>query len=550
VLSGKVVTGENVKLACRRHLEDLDSGQARGLWWDEAEVQDSIDFFPAALVHWKGELGPRQGHPIGDPVVLTDWESFCIGSAFGWKRWDERREIWKRRFTKVYVEVAKKNGKTLIAAGVGLRLAFFDDEPGADVYSAATKRDQAKISWNDAHKARNASRDLQKMIKVSISNSVLYDPETGSRFEPLGKDSDTSQGINVHGAIIDELHVHADSDLYDNIETATAARVQPMIFIITTAGVKRDSIWWDVRSDVMAVLEGRAQDDTVFGYIASLDDEDDPWDESNWIKANPNLGHSVHIEQLRETAAQAERSPARQAAFFRFRLNMVSSSSVKAIDMREWMKPQNIRPPEPQPGWGCYGGLDLASVRDLTALVLLFRDEHEDYHVLSRFWCPMEGIEERSRRDGVPYDRWVKEGYLIATEGDVTDYEAVAAELNELAKTYAIGEIAYDRWNATQLVTQLGLDGAAMVPITQTYGQLSAPWKEIERLTLEGMLRHGGHPILRWMAENVELEMDPYENVRPSKRKSSERIDGMIALDMAVGRWLTWGMEPGVGRAY
>ena len=549
VLNGTIITGETVKLACRRHIEDLEIGEARGLSWDVQEAEDSIDFFPAALRHWKGEMGPRPGHPIGDPVNLTPWEAFVIGCAFGWKRWDERRQMWKRRFTLVYIEVGKKNGKTLLAAGVGLRLAFFDDEPGADVFSAATKRDQAKLSWKDAHQAVKASHDLRKMIKVSLTNSTLLDPLTESKFEPLGKDSDSSQGINVHGAIIDELHVHTDGELWDNIESATASRVQPMLFVITTAGVRRESIWWDRRSDVMSVLEGRVNDDTVFGYIATLDKDDDPWDEANWIKANPNLGASVHIEQLRDAAAMAERSPARQTAFFRFRLNIPQSSSLKALDMREWMKAANSRPAEPQPGWGCYAGLDLASVRDLTALILAFRDEVGDYHILPFFWCPKEGIEQRSRQDGVPYADWVRDGYLIATEGDVTDYRAVSVKLNELAAEYAIGEIAYDRWNATQLVTELQLAGASTVPITQTYGHLSAPWKEIERLVLEGMLRHGGNPVLRWMAENVELEMDPYENVRPSKRNSAERIDGMIALDMAIGRWLLWGAEPGVGIA-
>jgi phage terminase large subunit-like protein len=297
------------------------------------------------------------------------------------------------------------------------------------------------------------------------------------------------------------------------------------------------------------VVEGTVEDDTIFAYVATLDDDDDPWDEANWIKANPNLEKSVWTQDLREAAARAQRSPAAQTAFFRFRLNMPSSSSIKGLDMRFWDSPENSRPPEPQRGWGCYAGLDLASVRDLTALVLAFRDDEDVYHIVCHFWCPREGIEERSRVDGVPYDVWERQGFLTATEGDITDYASVEAKLNELAVQYSIGEIAYDRWNATQLVTNLMIEGANVVPVTQNFAHLSAPWKEIERLVLEGMLRHGGNPVLRWMAENVELEMDPFGNVRPSKRTSSERIDGMVALDMAIGRWIVWGEAPAMGRA-
>lgn len=540
VLDGKIVTGRLVRAACARHLKDLTNGHLRGLAFDVDEAQDAIDFYPAAMVHWQGQTGP---------VVLAPWQQFVIGSAFGWQRWDERRGIWKRRYKIVYVEIGKKNGKTLMAAGIGLRLAFFDDEPGAKVFSAATKRDQAKLSWDDSRRAVDANPDLKARIKIREASSILYHAESGSKFEPLGKDSDVSQGLNPHGSIIDELHVHADRELYDNLETAMASRIQPMIFIITTAGVKKTSIWWDIRTDVARVVQGVFEDDTVFGYIATLDDDDDPWDEANWIKANPNLGESVFVEELREAAARAERVPSAQTAFFRLRLNMPVSADIKGLDLREWDKPANSATPVITPGQGCYAGLDLASLKDLTALVLAFRAPDGSYDIEPYFWCPEEGIAERSRMDNVPYDIWVRDGYLIPTPGDITDYTFVEAKLNELAVKYPIGEVAYDRWNATQLVTNLTIAGANCVPILQNFANLNAPWKEVERLVLEGMLRHGGHPILRWMAENVELEMDPYGNVRPSKRVSGERIDGMIALTMAIGRWMTWGDAPASGYA-
>lgn len=540
VLDGKHVVGEKVRAACKRHLEDLRTGHLRGLAWDVDEAEDAISFFPAAMRHWQGQTGP---------VVLEPWQRFVIGSAFGWQRWDERRQRWRRRFRLVYVEIGKKNGKTLLAAGVGIRLAFFDDEPGAKVYSAATTRDQAKLSWSDALRAVRSNPDLKKRIKIALSTSVLYNEETGSQFAPLSRDSDTSQGINPHGAIIDELHVHPDRDLYDNIDSAMASRTQPMMFVITTAGVRRTSIWWDIRTDVLRVVEGVVEDDGVFGYVATLDDADDPWDPANWPKANPNLGHSVFLDELTEAATRAERVPSAQTAFFRFRLNLPVSAAIKGLDLRAWDSPGNTRAPEPQPGWGCYAGLDLASVRDLTALVLLFRDPEGHYHVQPFFWCPEEGIHERSKNDNVPYETWARQGYLTPTPGDITDYAAVRTKLEELALVYQIGEIAYDPWNATQLVTELQWAGANVVPVPQSFRALSPPWREVERLVLEGMLRHGGHPILRWMAENVELLMDPEGNVRPSKRVSSERIDGMVALTMAVSRFLTWGAAPGVGYA-
>ena len=236
VVDGAVPAGELVRMACQRHLDDIETADERDLVWDVDEAESSIDFFPAALRHWKGELG-------GSPVFLEPWQQFIVGSAFGWKRWDERRGKWLRRFKRVYVEIGKKNGKTLMAAGMGLRLAFFDGEAGADVFSAATKRDQAKLSWTDAKMAVKGSSDLSRQLTIRDSTSVIADPLTGSKFEPLGKDSDSSQGINVHGAIIDELHVHTDATIYDNIETATASRAQPMMFVITTAGVRRTSIW-------------------------------------------------------------------------------------------------------------------------------------------------------------------------------------------------------------------------------------------------------------------------------------------------------------------
>lgn len=550
VVDGRIVAGRLVRRACQRHLDDLDHGAERGLRWDADAAVTEIAFYPI-LRHYKGRWGPQPGKPLGDPVVLEPWQAFIVGCAFGWRRADGRR-----RFRLVYVEIGKKNGKTLMGAGVGIRLAFFDNEPAAEVYSAATKRDQAKLVWNDGVRMVSASPSLRRRIQPMAG--MLWEPTTASKFQPLGADSDTDQGINVSAAIIDELHVHKTRDLVDNIITATAARDEPMVWVITTAGVRRESVWMEMRTDAVAVLEGMADDDSQFAYIATLDacdacrgrgsasptigcaDCDDPFDESVWPKANPNIGVSFDVDSLREQAEAAKRSPGKLAPFLRFRMNVPTQATTRWLSIDAW--DACAGEPVAVDGDGCYGGLDLASVRDLTALILVFK--HEDvYDVVCRFWCPEAGVEERSRRDGVPYADWVRDGWLIATPGNVTDYDAVRNEAMALAERYTIGEIAFDRWNATQLVTQLQSEGAAMVAVSQTFMGLSAASKELDKAIAAGKVRHGGNPILRWMAGNVELEVDPQENIRPSKAKSTERIDGMVALVMAVSRWIDHGGE-------
>lgn len=548
VVAGRVVVGKYVRKAAERHLADLASGAKRGLYFDVDAALRAIAF-PELLRHYKGEWGPLPGvRREGLPIVLEPWQRFVIGALFGWKRADGTR-----RFRNAYLEVAKKNGKTLLAAVIGLLLAFFDGEPGAEVYSVATKRDQAKLVWLDASQMVKKNSRLAKRLQTLAL--TITDLNTASFFRPLGRDSgEGEQGVNVHGAIVDELHVLEDRDSIDNIETATSARRQPLVLKITTAGVKRESVWWEERSDAIAVIEGRAEDDAMFVAIYTLDEGDDPFDEAVWPKANPNLGVSVKVDGLREQAAIAQRSPGKVAAFLRFRMNIPTGVSTRAIDIDEWDACAGLVDDEDYFEWeervfgeprAGYGGLDLASVLDLTAFAFLVRDEErETYQVLMRFYCPEDGIEERSRRDGVPYADWVRDGYLIATPGNVTDYDFVEADFLELGERHTIGETGFDRWNATQLATDLMAEGAGMIAIAQTHSGLAPAWRELTKAILERKIEHGGHPILRWMAGNVEVETDPAGNEKPSKRHSAERIDGMIALDMALGRWMAHGEAP------
>lgn len=566
VVAGRVIAGVLIRKACERHLADLATAAERGLHFDVAKATRAIGFF-ALLRHYKGEWGPLPGvRRLGLPIVLEPWQQFIVGSLFGWRRADGLR-----RFRTAYLEVAKKNGKTLLAAGLGILLAFFDGEPGAEVYSYATKRDQAKLVWNDAVQFVEKNAGLKRRIK-HYALSLTHEP-TASFFRPLGEDVGASgssdQGINAHAYVVDELHVIEDRGGIDNLETSTSARRQPLGVKITTAGVKRDSVWAAERADAVAVVEGRVTDDSMLVLIYTLDEDDDPFDEAVWPKANPNLGVSVNVDTLREQAAKAKRSPAVLAGFLRLRMNVPTGVAAAALDIDEWDACSGITaedldgvawtpgpiaiPKEVYDRWlarqlrrgqGCYGGLDLASIRDITALILLFRNEAGRYVPVCRFWCPEDGVVERSQRDGVPYDQWVRDGWLIATPGNVTDYDFVLEELLELARSYSIGQIGYDTWNATQLAVDLENAGADMVPVHQTHAGLAPSWREIEKDLAALNIEHGGHPILRWMMGNVEAELDAAGNRKPSKRHSNEKIDGAIGLTMARGRWLAQG---GVG---
>lgn len=428
------------------------------------------------------------------------------------------------------MEVARKNGKTEIASGVGLLLAFFDDEGGAEVYAAATKRDQARIVWDEARRMVLASPALRKRIEVLVGS--LHIAGTASKFQPLGADADTLDGLNVHGAIVDEVHAHRTRDLWDVLETASGARRQPLRFAITTAGYDRQSLCWELHDYGISVLEGTVADDARFVYIAAIDAGDDPFDEAVWSKANPNLGVSVKLDDLREQAERAKRMPGAMNAYLRLRMNVWTQQASRWITPEAWDGCNG--PVDALTGRPCFGGLDLSTTTDISALVLLFPDGSGGYDVLADFWAPEERARDRAQRDRVPYLDWARDGYLTLTPGNVVDYDRVREDIREYAEQYDVRELGYDRWNATQIVSQLVEDGAQMLPIGQGFASLSAPTKDLERLILDGKLRHGGHPILRWMAGNVAVEQDAAGNTKPSKRRSTERIDGIVALVMAL----------------
>ena len=535
VAAGRILTSHQVRLACERHLDDLAVGAKRGIYFDQAAGQHVIDFFQF-LRHSKGEWA-------GHSFELQPWQQFILWSIFGWKRQDGAR-----RFRTAHVEIARKNGKSTLAAGIGLYLFFADNEPGAEVYCAATKRDQARIVFSEAIRMRDASPSLAKRIAKFRDNMNV--PGTASKFEPLGADRDTMDGLNIHAALVDELHAHKTADVWDVLNTATAARRQPLMFAITTAGFNRQSVCWRQHEYCEKVLEGIQHDDTLFAYIAALDPKDDWENEATWIKANPNLGVSVKADDLRRKAKRAKADPSALNSFLRLHLNQWTQTDTRWMPLDKWnacsgfpgADPKRIREQlEPElAGRRCFAGLDLSSKVDLTALVLLFPPIEADprWIVLPTLWMPEDNVQKRVKQDRVPYDVWIREGFIDQTEGNVIDYDRIKAHIVRARDRFQIEELAFDPWNATQLATQLQAEGLTMVEFRQGFGSLSGPTKELMALVLGQKLAHLGNPVLRWMASNIVVKSDEAGNLKPNKEKSAEKIDGIVALIMALGRAL------------
>ena len=515
--------GRLVELGRQREDQDHATGHERGLWFDEDAADRVVDFF-SMLRHHKGEWA-------GQEFVLADWQrDDIIRPLFGWKRADGTR-----RFRYAYIEVPRKCGKSTMGAAVGLYLLVADGEQGGEVYSAATKRDQARIVWGDAEAMVRSSPALGRYCKTNRNNINV--PRTGSRFEPLGADSNTLDGLNPHGAIMDELHAHRDRRVWDVMTTAMGARRQPLTMSITTAGVYRpESIGWEQHNLAVQVLEGAIENDNMFAYIAAADPDDDWKDPAVWAKANPNLGISLKESYLAEQCERAQQSPSFLNTFLRLHLNIWTSQVNRWIGMDDWSACDTESAPEDLLGKACFGGLDLASTTDIAALALVFPDVDGTCDVLMRFWVPEDRIVERSVRDNVPYDAWQRDGWLTATPGNVIDFEVIRRDINRLAEDYDIQEIAFDRWGATQITTQLDGDGLTVIPMGQGFASMSAPSKELETQVMGHKLAHGGNPVLRWMASNAAIEEDAAGNIKPAKNKSTEKIDGIVALIMALDR--------------
>lgn len=523
VIGGRVVAGRWVRLMCQRHRRDLDNGAARGLYFDADAAQDVLDWFDF-LRHSKGEMA-------GEIISLEPWQQALLWVLFGWMGSDG-----ERRFRVSYWEMARKNGKSTIAAGIGLYLLLGDGEPGAEVYSAATKRDQAKIVFEEAKRMVRSSPFLRKKITAFREN--LHIRDTASKFEALGRDADTMDGLNPHGAILDELHAWRDGEVWGVLETGMGARRQPLMFAITTAGFNQDSYCFQLRDYACKVLDGIVEDDAFFGVIYTLDEGDDWRNEATWIKANPNLGVSIQIDELRDQKVKALSIASTLTHFLTKRMNVWTNAAELWIHPDKWRACGGDFDAGRLAGRTCYGGLDLSNTLDLTAFVLVFTPVEDDpvWRVLPFFWAPEETVRSKSRASRVPYDVWVRDGWMVEIPGEVIDYAYIYEQIGAAAGLYDLREVAFDRWGAAEVYLRMAEQGLTMVQLGQGMQSMSPPMKELERLITSKLLAHGNHPVLTWNMHNLVATRDAAGNIKPDKRKSREKIDGGVALIMALDR--------------
>lgn len=526
-------------------------------WFDIESAEKALQFFPELLRHVEGDQA-------GKPFVLQPWQQSFIGNLFGWKRVDSQGRI-VRRYRETFLYVPRKNGKTPLAAGICLYCLFCDDEPGAQVYSAAADKDQAALLYRHAKGMVEQEPELQGRAQIYTAlKSIVRRDDPASAYRVLSADANTKHGGNSHCVLIDELHAQPNRELVDVLQTSMASlgRRQPLLIHITTADYQRPSIC-NEKYEYACKVRDQVLDDTSFLPVIYEVKAGEDWTKPDiWAKANPNLGVSVSLDYLERECKRAQETPTFENTYKRLHLNMRTEQDVRAIDMVKWKAcghgygsggadPQEWRRSmlARLRGRPCYGGLDLGSTSDLTALALLFHAEDLPLPLLPFFWVPAAAIERRVKRDRVPYDVWARQGFLKTTEGDITDYDTVRADLNELAGAYGIVELAVDRvFQGAQLCTQLAGDGFEVIAFGQGFLSMAAPVKRFLELVAAAELDHGGNPVLTWMASNAATEDDPAGNQKFSKKKSTEKIDGIVAGVMPLGRWMATadGGEPSV----
>lgn len=496
-------------------------------WFDAEAGERAVSFFAECLQHTTGEWR-------GKPFVLSDWQADIVRNIFGWKRQDGTR-----RYRTVFLGLPRKMGKTTLAAGLALYALYCDGEPGAQVINAAADREQAALCFDSAKQMIEAEPELLDRSQVYRRSVVV--PMTGSSYKVLSSEAFTKHGLSVSYAGMDELHAWPDRELYDVLVTSMGARRQPLTVITTTAGFDKHSLCYELWDYAEKVAAGIIKDDSFLSVIFAADKDDDWKDPATWAKANPNFGVTVQREFYEQECAKAQALPSYENTFRRLYLNQWTEQDVRWLSMDAWDACGKDLPD--LAGCDCFAALDLSSTTDLSALVLAFPIDGT-VHLLPFFWMPSEGIRKRVERDRVPYDQWIKAGLIEATPGRVIDYDRIRAKINELAETYRIRELAVDRWNATQISTQLEGDGFEIHGFGQGYASMAGPTKEFEKRVLEGTLNHGRHPVMRWMASNISVEQDAAGNLKPSKKKSTERIDGIVATVMSLGRIMEADLEP------
>lgn len=539
--SGRIVVGRLVKLAAERHLRDLDAGRSRGLRWCPGKANAAIEFWELCP-HLKGKEAKR-----GETLRLEPWQRFIIGSAYGWLRADGLR-----RYRTVWVEVARKNGKSTLLYPAGLHGLILDGEAGAEVYSVATKRDQAKLIWSLARRAVVKVGDLADLITPYAFH--LEESESFGKFEAVSADADTLDGLNPSVALCDEIHKWRGRALWDVIETGMGAREQPLLWAITTAGDEgEEDVYGQEHNHTVQVLEGVIEDDSRFGFIAAIDPDDDWTDSRVWVKANPNLGISVQAEEIARLVKKAQRMPAAVNAVLRLRLGRRTQDADAWIPLPVWDAGCDPRATwESLSGFPCFAGLDLASTSDFAALALIF-PLTEDWQpapdvqrpalwaYLFRLWMPTTGRghrEEKLREIAAP---WVADGWVQDTEGDVIDHSRIEADILDVSRRFDLRGLAFDPFNATMLATRLQEEGIEVAKFPQSMTQFAEPTRLFESDLLAGLVRHDGSPAVRWMANNVVLVTNGAGHRMPARKRSRNKIDAVVAAVMARGRAMAGG---------
>lgn len=535
VVTGAMMAGPHVRDACRRHLLDLEHGPRRGLKWDAAAAQRAIDYFANVLRFPDGDRA-------GEPFVLEPWQAFVVGSLFGWLREEDNL----RRFRTCYLETGKGSGKSPLGAGIGLILLSADQQKGAECYVAAVTRDQAHIAFKDAVRMVDSSPALSKRLIKSGTRVVfnLAVRSTGSFFRPISSEGRGLDGKRVHFALLDEIHEHPSAVVVDKIVAGIKALRQPLICEITNSGYDRSSVCWSHHQYSLKVCSGAAEDDEWFAYVCALDEGDKPLeDESCWIKANPSLGVTIRHDYLRKQVREARGMPAKESIVLRLNFCIWTDAANPWIDGNLWRACETPFDLEDMDGEPCWGALDLSGKNDLTSLSLVWR--HGDkWRASNWFWTPADTLDERSRRDGVPYQVWVDDGHIEAPPSRAIKYDFVAVKLGELAARFDIQQIAYDPYHISFLEQALDEAGVevALIPHGQGYAKSSGSGllmprsvEVLEQAVQDNSLEILPNPVLAWNSASAVLEMDAKGNRIFQKRKSTGRIDGIVSLAMAMG---------------
>ena len=503
--------------------------------YDKGAADFAVAFIES-LCHTKGTWA-------GKPFELIDWQERIVRDLFG-----VLKPNGYRQFNTAYIEIPKKQGKSELAAAVALLLCCGDGEQRAEVYGCAADRQQASIVFEVAADMVRMCPALSRRVKILASQKRMMYLPTNSFYQVLSAEAYSKHGFNVHGVVFDELHTQPNRKLFDVMTKGSGdARMQPLYFLITTAGTDTQSICYETHQKAQDILEGRKHDPTFYPVIYGAPSEADWTAPEVWAKANPSLGITIGLDKVQAACESAKQNPGEENAFRQLRLNQWVKQSIRWMPMAKWDAcafPVNEQELE---GRVCYGGLDLSSTTDITAFVLVFppRTEDERFVVLPYFWIPEENVDLRVRRDHVPYDTWQRQGFLQTTEGNVVHYGFIEQFIGRLGERFHIREIAFDRWGAVQMVQNLEGMGFTVVPFGQGFASMSPPTKELMKLVLEQRIAHGGHPVLRWNMDNIFIRTDPAGNIKADKQKSTEKIDGAIALIMALDRAIRCGNEDG-----